>query len=149
MLIEFISAIILVGLWGITLLNYPALPDKIPIHFNALGEANGFGNKKFAWVLPVLATLLFLGLTKLARVPHHFNYPVEITQENAERHYKQAAKMLQRMNFLIIGMFFYVQYQILSNPIHQTEGLGSWFLPICLCILGFLVLRYFQNTQKS
>jgi len=43
---------------------YPALPDRIPTHWNIRGEADGFGPKAIAaWILPVVA----LGLLAFLR----------------------------------------------------------------------------------
>jgi len=44
--------------------NMPRLPERIPTHFNAAGEANGWGSPDSLWVLLVLQVLvcgLFLG----------------------------------------------------------------------------------------
>ncbi|MBF6608342.1 MAG: DUF1648 domain-containing protein [Flavobacterium sp.] len=56
----FISAIILlVAQSGITIHHYSSLPEIIPIHYNALGEVDGFGNKIHILILPLVTTLLF------------------------------------------------------------------------------------------
>ncbi|MEN9832077.1 MAG: hypothetical protein RLZZ487_1682, partial [Pseudomonadota bacterium] len=78
---------VLLALWIWTGTSYSSLPDTIPTHFNAAGEADGFGRKASIVSLPVVASLLYIGLTLLNRVPHSFNFPTPITQDNALRQY--------------------------------------------------------------
>ena len=33
---------------------YPELPERIPIHFNAAGEVDGWGKKGMIWTLPLI-----------------------------------------------------------------------------------------------
>ena len=44
-ILEVIGWILLIGIWILTFTNYFDLPETIPIHFNAAGEADGFGSK--------------------------------------------------------------------------------------------------------
>jgi uncharacterized membrane protein len=48
---------------------YTELPDTIPQHFNARGEADGFGPKITLWILPILGVVLYMILTILVRIP--------------------------------------------------------------------------------
>lgn len=56
---------------------YPSLPDKVPIHWNASGQINGYGNKLFgAFGLPAINLgmyIMFLALPKID--PSKKNYP--------------------------------------------------------------------------
>ena len=44
-LLEVLGWLILFVLWGYTISHYSSLPDTIPTHYNAAGEADGFGRK--------------------------------------------------------------------------------------------------------
>lgn len=37
---------------------YPALPQRVPIHLNAGGVADGFGPKSMIWLLPAIQVLI-------------------------------------------------------------------------------------------
>jgi len=46
---------------------YSSLPDTIPIHFDTLGNPDGYGDKKFALVIPVInlsTTFILWGIAK-------------------------------------------------------------------------------------
>jgi uncharacterized membrane protein len=60
----FVLAIICLQLL-IALLSYPFLPDRVPTHWNAAGQVNGYGAK---WVDTFLFPVLTLGIYILIRV---------------------------------------------------------------------------------
>jgi uncharacterized membrane protein len=140
-----------IGLLGIiltvtyVLLNYCDLPDTIPIHYNLTGQPDGFGRKSILFVLPSITMVIYLILTIGLRFPHLFNYPFEITGENAERQYKNITVMVRILKALIAVIFLYLTYATIQNGLGEINGLGPWFMPVALCALlgtvGFFLYR--------
>ncbi len=62
-LLESTAWLSIIALWVFILGQYRNMPDIIPIHFNAAGQADANGGKGFILTLPIIATLLFIGLT--------------------------------------------------------------------------------------
>ncbi|MEY3643421.1 MAG: hypothetical protein RLZZ207_115 [Bacteroidota bacterium] len=149
-LVEALGWLILLALWGWTITHYSSLPDTIPTHFNATGEADGFGSKVSLIALPVIATLLFIGLTVLNRYPQSFNYPTTITKDNALQQYTLATKMLRYLKLVLVLVFGGIEIMTIQNATGKAAGLGTWFLPLTL-VLVFLPLIYFliKSVQKS
>jgi uncharacterized membrane protein len=149
-LVEALGWLILLVLWGWTITHYSSLPETIPTHFNAAGEADGFGSKVSIIALPVIATLLFIGLTVLNRYPHIFNYPTAITQDNALKQYTLATRMLRYLKLVLVLVFGGIEFMTIQNATGKAAGLGVWFLPLTL-ILVFLPLVYFviNSLKKS
>lgn len=141
-IVEILGWLILLALWGLTFTHYSTLPGTIPTHFNAAGEADGFGTKVSIIALPVIATLLFIGLTVLNRYPHIFNYPTAITQDNALRQYTLATRMLRYLKLVLVLVFGGIEFMTIQNATGKAAGLGTWFLPLTL-VLVFLPLIYF------
>jgi uncharacterized membrane protein len=130
------------GIWVLTLVNYFDLPETIPIHYNAAGEADGFGDKTTILALPSIATLLFLGLTALNQHPHVFNYPSKITQENALIHYTNATRMIRVLKLVIVFIFGMIAFKTIQHVHGNAAGLGTWFLPVTM-VLIFIPIVYF------
>jgi uncharacterized membrane protein len=86
------------GMWIIVVVGYIFLPTIIPIHFNFKGEVDRYGNKAELFVLPILSSIVTISFYYLNKVPHIFNYMVEITKENAEIEYRKATRMLRWVN---------------------------------------------------
>ena len=148
-LVEALGWLILLALWGWTITHYSSLPGTIPTHFNATGQADGFGSKATILSLPVIASLLFIGLTVLNRYPHSFNYPTAITQDNALRLYTLATRMLRYLKLVLVLVFGGIEFMTIQHATGKAAGLGAWFLPLTL-VLVFLPLVYFViNSFKS
>ena len=81
MVLEILGWVAIVGIWTLTLINYFELPEIIPTHYNGAGKADGFGNKANILTLPIVSTILFVGMTILNKYPHVFNYQSEITAD--------------------------------------------------------------------
>ena len=119
--LKFITLLSLVLLWGLTLIHFNDLPEKIPIHYNAKGVPDGFDTRIHVWGLPLIATLLFLllsGLQKRTGIQ------------------KIELQLLQWMQLLILGTFTYIQLQTFYVAVNKSNGLGGWFLPTV--VIGFL-----------
>lgn len=148
-LVELLGLLILLTLWGWTFSHFSTLPETIPTHFNAAGEADGFGRKASIIGLPVIATLLFIGLTVLNRYPHSFNYPTAITQDNALRLYTLATRMLRYLKLVLVLVFGGIEFMTIQHATGKAAGLGVWFLPLTL-VLIFIPLIYFViNSIKE
>lgn len=141
---------VLLALWVWTGTSYSSLPDTIPTHFNAAGDADGFGRKASIVGLPLIATLLYIGLTLLNRYPHIFNFPTPITQDNALRQYTNATRMIRYLKLILVLVFAGISFQTIQQAKGTGEGLGVWFLPLTL-VLVFMPLVYFvvKSFQKK
>jgi len=126
----------------LTITNYIELPDIIPTHYNGAGEADGFGGKGNILTLPLVATILFIGLTVLNKFPHVFNYPTDITKQNALRQYTNATRLIRYLKLIVVIIFGLIAFKTIQNCSGQAHGLGVWFLPLTLGLI-FIPLSYF------
>ncbi|WP_421877857.1 DUF1648 domain-containing protein [Marinoscillum sp.] len=147
--IEIITFLLFAGLIITPFYYYSALPDTIPSHYNAAGEADGFSGKNVIWTLPAIGLVMFIGLTILNRFPHIFNYPTEVTEENAERLYRGGTKLIRVLNMVTIGAFFYISLQSIMGAMGSNMGLGDWFLPVFLASTFIPIGVYIYLTIKG
>lgn len=144
--IEFIGWLSIVAVWFWTINSYNNLPETIPTHFNGAGQADGFGGKGSILALPIIATILFIGMTILNNFPEAFNYPVSITQENALRQYTSATRMIRYLKLIIVIVFGLLVFKTINTANGQPVGTGFWFLPL---ILGLIFIPVFYFLIKS
>lgn len=149
---EILGWVSILAIWILTITNYANLPDTIPIHYNGAGQADGFGGKGTILTLPLISTVLFVGMTILNRYPHTFNYPTNITADNALRQYTNATRMIRYLKFIIVVIFGLIALQTFRNVNGQTNGLGVWFLPLTLGLifipLTYFVVKSFKTTKQ-
>jgi len=94
-----------VFLWGFTLKKYSTLPERIPVHFDMQGKADGFGGKIYAFLMPVLALGLYALFVYGLRHPEDTNFPVEITDQNMNAQFL-IMKIGLRILFVILAVIF-------------------------------------------
>ena len=120
-------------IYGLVLLiPYADIPDKIPSHFGASGEADAWGSKSLLLLLTGINVALYVGLTVLSRFPHKFNYPWPITEENARRQYELARMLMCVLKVATAGIFTYISHMTLETAAGNAQGLGTGFLPAIL-----------------
>ena len=139
-------------LWFFILFYYSDLPETIPTHFNGTGKVDNYGNKLTILILPIISTIVFVGLSILNKFPHIFNYPTEITVENALKKYTLATKMIRYLKFMIVLIFSFIVYMTFSS----VKGNESTFNPLFLAIIFVLIaipIGYYSvkmmNKEKS
>lgn len=134
--------------WFIPLWQYNRLPQRIPVHFNWLGQADSMGEKWMIWIIPSVATILFSGLTLLNRYPQIFNYPVRITEQNAYRQYTLATRLIRYLKTIVVFIFEFISLQVIKSAEGKSAGIPHWFLPVVL-ILVFIPLIYYVIRSLS
>lgn len=127
-----------IGCLALAGLRYSELPDTIPTHFNAVGEADGWGSKAFVWLLPIMAVLIIPLIIFLCGKPQHFNYLRQPQPENIQSAYASARLVLRILNVFIGGLLFLLTFEIT----HPGAGLlGSWLFLIIVAIPLLLVFN--------
>lgn len=147
-LMEITGLVAVVGMLVLTVVKYPGLPETIPTHFDAAGVPDGFGNKGMIWLLPGINLLMFTGLYFLSRFPWTWNYPVNITAENAQRLYRHGTRSMRILNLLLVIMFSYLTWQSIASATGKSDGLGIWFMPVTLVVIlgytAYMIIRMYR-----
>ena len=147
--LEIVGWVSVVGIRALPLTNCSILPEIIPIYFNGAGKADGFGNKTHIFVLPIISTLLFIGLTILNKHPHIFNYPSQITKENAVDQYTNATRMMRVLKLVIVLLFGLIVFKTIQDVNGHADGLGTWFLPFTIGLFIMLTLYFLMMSMKD
>ncbi|KZE40341.1 hypothetical protein AV656_01035 [Bhargavaea cecembensis] len=118
----------LVSVWGI-------LPEQIPAHFNGAGEVDRWGSRWELVMLPVIAALLWVGMTFLEEHPEWHNYMTELNERNIEFQYWNSRMLLNVLKNLIVHAFVYLSYRTTQVALGEADYLGVMFLPIFLVLI--------------
>jgi uncharacterized membrane protein len=146
---EIVCPVIIAFLWIYTIMSYSQLPDTIPTHFNASGKVDGYGSKMTILLLPVIGTVLYIAMTIINMYPHIFNYPVNITNENAKKQYTYATRLIRYLKTTIILTFSFIVYKSVTTATGSSEGLGIGFLPFFLGLVFIPLIIYFFKTFRK
>lgn len=133
-------------LWGFTLKNYNTLPERIPVHFDMEGKADGFGGKMYAFLMPVLALGLYAVFTYGTRHPEDTNFPVEITDQNISAQFL-IMKIGLRILFVVLAMVFlnlqdYMFRYAADDKAKPRISMAKIFLSVVLFTPALLFIAY-------
>lgn len=135
-----LAAIILTAWYGVAL--YPHMPDTIPVHFNAAGEADRLADKSFGSVFGALATgagMAALMLIINILVARHATFGA------AERAMNSA--LFGYINASMAALFTWV-----SIVSWNAQPLGPWFI-IAALLVGLPVFAifgvYYNRVNKE
>jgi uncharacterized membrane protein len=149
--IKVLSLLLIVIMFLPIFSQWNALPNKVPIHFNAEGIVDGWGSKGNLWILPMIGLILFVMMSILERFPHIYNYPVMITEKNAPKLYLEARRMLIILNSEMLLLFSYISWGTVQAAFGKNL-INMWAIPIFLiiifCTIGISLYRLFGTDKK-
>lgn len=134
-IIEIVGLLLLVLFWYFTLSHYNELPNSIPTHFKANNVVDGYGSKWNIIMLPIVATIMYLGLTIVARFPHKMNHFVTITEANARKQYSIITGMFRIMKITIVLVFFMMTFETVQIALGLPDVFGKWFILIAFALI--------------
>ena len=133
---------LLILLWLITMIAFFTLPETIPTHYNALGQVDNYGSKTTLFILPAIASIIFIGITKLNKYSYIFNYTVTINV---------ATRLLRILKLVCVLVFFLIVLFTWLTTLGNVTGLGRWFLPFALSLViipvGYFLIKLFRSKQ--
>ncbi|WP_223151117.1 DUF1648 domain-containing protein [Flavobacterium sp. GP15] len=102
---EIISWVLIISIWILTITNYLNFPDIIATHYNDAVNADELVEKWIIFTLPLVMTVLFVGMSILNKFPHIYNYPINITKENAFTQYTNATRLIRYLKLIVVVVF--------------------------------------------
>jgi len=121
----------------------------VPVHYNLSGEVDGWSDRTSLWVLPSIALLFYVGLSMLQRCPYMYNYPCEVTKENADHLYRMGVQLVRHVKVLFILIFAHINNASYAIAIGKSVGLNlainiSLLAAIFLTLIIYVIkmLRY-------
>jgi uncharacterized membrane protein len=128
---------------------WPDLPDRVPQHFDAAGQADAWGSKATLLLLPGVSFAVFVLMTMISRRPHISSVPVEITPANARRVYRLIRFQTIWLKAVIAMVFAYMSWRTIEQARGGAEGLGAGFLPLTILGVGSAVAWFYFELRRQ
>lgn len=103
------------------------LPDTIPTHYTLQGEPDAYGDKMSIVFMPILGLGIWGLLFFLSRNPVMHNFPLQVTEQNAQRLYQTSIKFLHVLNLIVVWFFAYINYSTIQVALGFSEGFSGLF----------------------
>ncbi len=113
-------------------IRWHAIPEQVPMHFDASGQASGYGSKSTIIFLLIAAWVTYVVITVVSFFPNAWNMP----GRNRPNGLRAAADMMAVMRPILAFLFGWL---IFCSA--QGRGLGAWFLPVTMgALLGNVLM---------
>lgn len=147
-LLEASAIIILIFTWYYVISNYSTLPEKIPHHFNAMGEADQWGKKSIIWLMPIIGSVLWMLLSILSQYPQSFNYYQKINEHNVEYQYRLALRLMRGIKIIVGIIFLYVVHSMKMVALDQQNS-SKINIFVILISLAITIITYLYLASKK
>jgi len=152
--LAWIHIALLIWIWWVPLSAYDQLPDQVPVHFDGKGNPNRFAAKSGweLWSLPIVATLLGIGVFVLLRFPQACNYPRKdevkaLPPELREQVYAILREMMMAVFVCVDLLFLFIIKGIVAGA--RTGHAEVNWVPIVLFAAGPLLLMVYYLPRIS
>lgn len=133
--LESAALLLLLFTWAVTaraILGRTPLPGRIPTHFNAAGQPDGWGTPGMLWLLPVVAAVIYILMTLVSRFPGAFNFPMRSTPAVRRQLEAIALNLIGWLKVEVIGLFAWIQYETVHFARRGQGTLPALFLPAAI-----------------
>lgn len=144
--VELLSFFALITQMVLMAYYYPKLPEIVPTHFGFTGKPDAWGSKSMLWLTPVISVVIYGVFTVINRYPHTFNYPVEVTTENAQRLYTIAVSMIRWMKLESILIFLAIDWNVIQIVLGNVKTFSMGFP---LAITGVMIITTIIGLIKT
>ena len=134
-----IASLLVLASAAISLYSYGQLPEKVPIHFDAAGDPNGWGPRNAATVLPVGVMLFFAGIyaasVHIIRSKEYWEKKLRspISDQGYEKLVKNSLGVIDWVVLICMLMFLTIQVESFMTAIGKMKGLsGVWIFFVVL-----------------
>ncbi len=146
--LEVTSVLLLIASALYTAVSWSSLPDVIPIHFNVVGEPDGWGPKGSLIVFPVLSLMIYLLHTAIARYPALSAKPYRTEEQNA-RNFAMAQSLMPWLKAELCALFAFIQWTIITTATGAATGLNPFvmigFIAVLFLTIGVHLFRFRQR----
>lgn len=147
--LDYLAIFSIILLFVYTARHVGALPESIPVHFGINGEPDKWGGRGFVWLLPIVAVFIHILLLIPDKLPQYINYPVKITEENAQRQYLLARMFLKTLRPAILLVLFLLQRHTIKLSLGLLKSFAPFFIPVSLSLVFLPILLYFYLAWRA
>lgn len=127
----------------VTISMLPSLPDKIPAHYNYLGEIDRWGSKYETLILPVLIVLT--GIICLILLNKLYKSALVSVDEKSSNDSKNNLKIVKILSIGTLIIFNIIQAYLIFNPRFASNGSITFDLNMILCVAVGIILIIVGN----
>ena len=145
--LEVASATTLLGAITDVAMHWSALPARIPVHFGADGNPNGWGGKNMLLFLSAMTIVMAILLTVAESRQRLVNIPIRVDRESPDVR-RLLRSMVIVLKTVITIMFAWITDLTMRTAAGEASGLGHAFLPVFLAGTFAPLVYYLAKLKR-
>lgn len=111
-----------------------------PLYF--YGQADRWGDPSVPWSLPFIALMFYVVFFIMEKYYPKLNYPIEVTEKNAESLYGLMLDSILHLKFMVILLFAYISNIPLLIAFFHKESLVTFILFGIMAVMMIVLFTY-------
>lgn len=151
-----LDLLLLVAFWVLTVVRYPLLPERIPVHFGLNGQVDRWGGKEevlFFSLFVLALNVLLLGLALALPLGSRQLDPADPEQARRDRQRRQRAlRNLMASLLSVVNLSFFLIALLLTQVIPPTNAGVALVIALVLILpvgLGGLIVFYLAQARPA
>lgn len=128
---------------------WPTIPERIPHKFDISGQPIRWGGRSGLWFLPGLALVGYALMSVLQRMPHVYNYPVDLTAEEAPRLYAIGVSLIIWMKLQAVALFALLSWRQIEAALNRTSAVDAWIVPVAITLSLATSVFHVMRMRKA
>lgn len=143
---DWICMIVILGIFSYTMVTIFKIPDRIPTHYNAKGEADHWGSKWSIFVPFGLMEVVYFFMSFFQKHPEMHNMPGRRTAR--KEHISRL--MLSWLKLEVVLILAFIIWNSIRDAMGGSGSIGIWFLPVMgVVLIGTLVVSLVLMLRKK
>jgi uncharacterized membrane protein len=146
---EMAAAAALAAAWIVCFAGYQNVPETVPSHFDAAGKPDAYGDKAIIFLLPIVATVVYVIMTLITGFRSKL---ISRSGGTSARNYDESKLILRLLKLMIILLLLYILVFTMKTAHGTASGLGKWFLPFTIVAMSIAVVMTLKkrfNLKKT
>lgn len=118
------------------------IPDNVIRFYSLFGEPLSYGAKGAVFIVPVIATVLYLALFVFEKYPQHWPTKVRISTKNFDKIVQDGRDVMTILKVVVCVFAI-----LIFKSVFVGEALPAWLLPLCLALIAAAVIIFIVRMR--
>ncbi len=147
-----IAAVLLLTSIGISAYYAPRLPERMPVHFNAQGNPDGYGPRKLALIFPpamvAFICLMYAFAVTTIRNPDYWKRKLkkEVSEQSLAIMVSRGLKVIDWVMICVMLLFMVIQVESFLVGLGRLRQMTNMIIPIIAVIMAGVVYNLVVQT---
>lgn len=147
--IEILGFASLILLWAMTYYFQHVGADAVAPDYNFFENPSEYWASNMTYSIPIIATILFFGVTFYNQKPRINDYTIQNNPEKAEALVQINAKLWRWLKFNLILMFILIEYFSFHSGSGFGSGVPKFFMVVFPVLLFAPIVYFFMEFAKT